>query len=266
MKLRINTIYNENCVDTMRRMPNECIDLTVTSPPYGRMRDYEGFEFCFDEVALELFRVTKEGGVVVWVEGDQTINYSESGLSFRHALAFMEIGFGLHDTMIYSKSAISHAETKRYHPAFEYTLALSKGRPKTFNGIKDRVSLGGPDKNLCVGEKLKARIGEPGTGKKPGLRYNLWTYHTASGIQRRDKWHNMHPAPFPEKLAADHIYTWSNEKDLVYDPMAGGGTALKMAIRLGRDYIGSEISEKYVNEIIKPRIKEELKQPGLAYE
>ena len=102
--MEINKIYNENCLDTMARMPDRFVDLTVTSPPYDGLRDYKGYSFPFEKIAKELFRVTKDGGVVVWVVGDATIKGSETGTSFKQALYFKEIGFNVHDTMIYQKS------------------------------------------------------------------------------------------------------------------------------------------------------------------
>ena len=92
-RLKINKCYNENCLDTMARMPDGFVDLTVTSPPYDNLRTYNGYCFDFENVARELFRVTKDGGVVVWVVGDATIKGSETGTSFRQALYFKEIGF-----------------------------------------------------------------------------------------------------------------------------------------------------------------------------
>lgn len=103
--MRLDFIDCGNCVDLMRDLPNECIDLTVTSPPYDNLRKYNGFDFDYISVIKELHRITKQNGVVVWVVGDATINGSETGTSFKEALAFMDTGFKLHDTMIYEKIA-----------------------------------------------------------------------------------------------------------------------------------------------------------------
>ena len=122
--LEINKIYNENCLDTMSRMDDNFIDLTVTSPPYDNLRDYKGYHFDFKSVAKELFRVTKEGGVVVWVVGDATIKGSETGTSFKQALYFKDIGFNLNDTMVYEKSGCSMPSKKRYLSSFEYMFVF----------------------------------------------------------------------------------------------------------------------------------------------
>jgi len=250
--MEINKIYNENCLDTMSRMQDNFIDLTVTSPPYDNLRTYNGYSFDFESIAKELFRVTKEGGVVVWVVGDATIKGSESGTSFRQALYFMECGFNLHDTMIYEKDAIAFPDKNRYQSSFEYMFVFSKKAPITKNIIHDR-------KNISFGRKVTGtnRIANGETKKAScygnnikefGARWNIWRIKTDKGNNKTG-----HPAMFPEQLANDHIVSWSNENDLIYDPFIGSGTTAKMAKLNNRDYIGSEMSEEYCN-IIKQRL------------
>lgn len=260
--MEVNKIYNQNCLETMSKVSDEFLDLTVTSPPYGVIRDYHGYSFDFEPIAKELFRVTKSGGVVVWIVNDVTINGSETGESFRQALYFKEIGFNLHDTMIYMKSGCRYPETNRYYPIFEYMFVLSKGKPKTTNLIKDR-------KNIYAGSKLarensirtkdgqlipnSAFKNEPGREiKEFGVRYNIWQFSIGKGNHSSDDIVFKHPATFPEKLANDHIISWSDEGDLVYDPFAGSGTTGIMARQNNRRFILSEISFEYCN-IIKQR-------------
>ena len=249
-ELEINKCYNENCLDTMAMMPDGFIDLTVTSPPYDNLRTYNGYSFDFEAVAKELYRVTKQGGVVVWVVGDATIKGSETGTSFRQALYFKEIGFNLHDTMIYLKpnfSAVGALKT-RYAPVFEYMFVFSKGKIRTFHPIKDRpCKTAGMAKSGTIRQKdgtTKRKSNEGWIQPEFGQRYNVWEISPQS---------NGHPAPFPEQLANDHIISWSNEGDLVYDPFMGSGTTAKMAIVNKRNWIGSEISEEYC-KIIERRI------------
>lgn len=243
-------LFNESNLDTMKRMPDNFIDLTVTSPPYDDLRTYKGYCFDFENVAKELFRVTKQGGVVVWVVGDATIKGSETGTSFRQALFFKEIGFNLHDTMIYEKNGFRFPSPNRYHQTFEYMFIFSKGSPKTFNGIKDRKNI----HTNRTGKKMKReRDGtktyrESFTPEEYGKRYNVWRYNIGG-----KKEHN-HPAIFPDKLSEDHILSWSNEGDIVYDPFAGSGTTGKMAILNKRKCIMSEISAEYC-DIIKKRLE-----------
>ena len=257
--MELNRIYCENCLDTMSKMPDEYIDLTVTSPPYDDLRSYNnhisrnktklnGYSFPFEKIAKELYRVTKFGGVVVWVVGDETIEGDETGNSFRQALFFKECGFNLFDTMIYSKpprGAVGNNKT--YWQSFEYMFIFSKGSPKTINLIKDRKnkeSRKGDNgtKRLQNGELLQLKRGGY---SEFGRRKNIWEYNIGKGHSTGDNIAFEHPAIFPEKLARDHIYTWSNKNDLVYDPMMGSGTVAKMCLLEGRNYLGSEINKDY---------------------
>lgn len=246
--LQINKIYNENNLETMSRMPDNFIDLTVTSPPYDNLRTYKGYSFDFESVAKELFRVTKKGGVVVWVVGDATVKGSETGTSFRQALYFKEIGFNLHDTMIFDKDSFQKPNHNRYWSCFEYMFIFSKGKIKTHNMIADR-------KNSQAGKKVSSKTirNLDGTTSKRNpvvisehvKRKNIWQYSTGYGKGTTDKFAYMHPAMFPEKLSEDHILSWSNTGNLIFDPFMGSGTTAKMALINGRSFIGSEISAEY---------------------
>jgi len=248
--MEINKIYCESNLETMAKMPDNFVDLVVTSPPYDDLRTYNGYSFDFESVAKELYRVTKQGGVVVWVVGDATFNGSESGTSFKQALRFKEIGFNLHDTMIYQKHNFSNPSSNRYHQIFEYMFVLSKGVPQTFHPIMDRKNVYGGK----IGSWGKNTVRQTdGTFKENprrinteyGKRYNIWRLLT--------EMKPLHPAQFPEQLANDHIISWSNEGDLVYDPFMGSGTTAKMAMLNNRNYIGSEISKEYC-EIAEQRL------------
>jgi len=255
--MEINKIYNESNLETMARMPDCFVDLTVTSPPYDGLRTYNGYSFPFEEIAKELYRVTKQGGVVVWVVSDATTNGTESGTSFRQALYFKEVGFDLFDTMIYAKpprGAVGNNKT--YWQTFEYMFILSKGKPKTINLINDRKnkeSRKGDNgtKRLENGDLLKVKRGGY---SEYGRRTNIWEYGIGKGQSTKDNIAFEHPAIFPENLANDHIISWSNVNDLIYDPFMGSGTTAKMSILNNRNWIGSEISNEYCN-IIEERIK-----------
>ena len=239
----MNKIICGDCLEVMKTMPTNSVDLTVTSPPYDNLRDYNGYTFDFEGIAKELFRITKEGGVVVWVVGDATIKGSETGTSFKQALYFKEIGFNLHDTMIWNKGCFSAvgALVNRYAPVYEYMFILSKGYLKTFNPIKDRKTIhGGKKVNGTVRNKdgTMKSFSKEVTINEYGQRFNIWE-------QSPQRQRGGHPAPFPEKLAEDHILSWSNEGDTVLDPMMGSGTTGKMARILNRKFIGIEISTEY---------------------
>lgn len=252
MSIELNQIYNENCLDTMRRMPDCFIDLTVTSPPYDELRDYKGYSFEFESIASELFRVTKNGGVVVWVVGDATVNGSETGTSFRQAIYLMGMGFNLHDTMIYEKNGAAYPaneKSNRYSQVFEYMFVLSKGKPKTYNLLKDKPNRWAGSGTFGTNSERQ----KDGTIKKRGgfivpdfsYRNNIWKINNGYGYSSEDDIAHKHPAIFPEQLAAGHIYSWSSEGDLVYDPFSGSGTTAKMAHLQKRNWIGSEISSDY---------------------
>lgn len=256
--MEVNKIYNENCLDTMARMPDGFVDLTVTSPPYDNLRTYNGYSFDFKSVAKELFRVTKKGGVVVWVVGDATINGSETGTSFKQALFFRECGFRLNDTMIWEKDTqpCHDPRNKRYKQYFEYMFIFSNGKPKTYNEIQDQKTKHGG--KVVRGSKRNKDGSMRPMGdnrrivkvKEYMARKNIWFCNT-------DKRRLGHPAVFPEQLANDHIISWSNEGDLVYDPFMGSGTTAKMAILNKRNWVGSEISKEYC-EITEKRINENI--------
>ena len=243
-----------DCLELMKDIPDGSVDLTVTSPPYDNLRTYNGnidqwsFEK-FKEIAKELYRVTANGGVVVWIVADATINGSETGTSFRQALWFMNLGFNLHDTMIWEKTGNGCLGSQNaYGQVFEYMFVFSNGKIKTHNLIKDRenkIKSGTVKVNArLVDGKGYSRVVE----RKPfGKRNNIWR------INQQQK--SEHPAPFPEQLAKDHIISWSNEGDTVLDCFMGSGTTGKMAVLNNRHFIGIELDEGYF-EIAKKRIEE----------
>lgn len=257
---KLNKIYCMDCVEGMRKLPDNSIDLTVTSPPYDNLRKYKGYSFDFESTAKELFRITKKGGVLVWVVGDATINGSETGTSFKQALFFKEIGFNLHDTMVYVKKNYLPITTNRYEPAFEYMFILTKGRPKTFNPlIKKNTSAGSRGgSHRHDGENLEKLHTNNGVIKEFGRLTNVWEFACGS-MNTKDKIAFKHPATFPEKLAESHILSWSNVGDVVFDPMCGSGTTCKMALLNGRKFIGIDISQDYC-KIARYRINNTLKQ------
>lgn len=256
--MEINKIYAENCIETLGRMPDDFLDMTLASPPYDDLRSYHGYEFPLAAIVELLFKKTKPGGVVVWVIGDRTVNGSETLTSFHQAIEFVNKGgFNLHDTMLYVKNNPIPSDCgKRYRQSFEYMFCFSKGVPKTFNPITE------PTKS--AGQKIKAfRITQNGRGNVPAedigrqikaerKASNIFTYNVGTS-SATDRIAFRHPAIFPEKLAEDQITTWTNESDLVYDCFMGSGTTAVAACSKGRNFIGSEISQEYV-EIANERL------------
>ena len=259
--MELNKIYcGDNC-DLLGELPRECIDLVVTSPPYDDLRTYGGHTWDFYGVAWQLKRVLKLGGVIVWVVADATIKGSETGTSFRQALYFKEIGFNLHDTMIYSKGAQGGAKGSQYcyTQSFEYMFVLSVGKPRVINLIQDR-------KSIYYKEGLKKSTMRRPNGdripfkvplKEYGKRTNVWEIRGGYMVGSTDKLSFQHPATFPEQLATDHILSWSNEGDTVLDPFTGSGTTCKAAKELGRNFLGFEINPEYC-KIAERRIAQEV--------
>ena len=258
-------LLHGDCLELMQDIPDNAIDLTVTSPPYDNLRAYNGFTWDFEGIAKELYRATKQGGVVVWVVNDSTVNGSETGTSFRQALYFMSIGFNLHDTMIYQKRGSAPLKSNRYNPSFEYMFVFSKNKPKTFNPlVDDCVQAGkkfsGSQRNQDGSTRAKNGNGKATNNKK--TRDNVWPFEVGFNKTTKDTAAYGHPAMFPEKLAQNHILSWSNKGDVIFDPFMGSGTTGKMAIRNGREFIGMEISQEYF-QIAKDRIDQEAKQVTL---
>ena len=269
--IELNKIYNEDCLEGMKRIPDGSVDLVVTSPPYDNLRTYGhlkgGFTFeMFKPIAKELSRILKEGGVIVWNVNDETIKGSETCTSFRQVLFFKdECGLNLHDTMIFKKTnPIPQIYRKRYNNEFEYMFVFSKGTVKTHNPIKvpclhAGLQLKGTTyKNFSVGEQTRTKLANP--VKEEKIKGNIWEY--VVGKKQIDQEAKKHPAPFPFELARDHIVSWSNENDIVLDPFMGSGTTAIAAIREKRNFIGFELSKEYYDKACK-RIKQELAQPTL---
>ena len=261
----INSIIEGDCAEVMKNLDDNVIDLTVTSPPYDDLRNYNGYIFPFEEVAKGLFRVTKPGGIVVWVVADATIAATETGTSFKQALYFKEIGFNLHDTMIFKKqNPIPQIYRKRYNNEFEYMFVLSKGAVKTHNPIMVDCAHAGLElngttyKNYSKNRQIREKPAKPVREKK--IKGNIWEY--VVGKKQEDQEAREHPAPFPCGLARDHILSWTNKDDIVFDPMSGSGTTVRVACELNRRYIGIDISPEYC-EMARKRIKKIETQPRI---
>ena len=255
-------LYHGDCTSLMPFLGQ--VDLTVTSPPYDDLREYNGYSFDFESAAGHLFDLTKDGGVVIWIVADQTTDGSESGTSFKQALYFKQIGFNLHDTMIWTKNTLPLTHN-RYEQAFEYMFVFSKGVPKTFCPLTEKSKYAGVEKSIfseCAASadknsKLFAKRGKVTKVKQFKRRNNVW-YHPVGFVHTTsDKAAFDHPAVLPESLARDHILSWSAPGDVVFDPFAGSGTTLKMARNLGRQAVGVEISADYCR-IVKDRLKQQV--------
>ena len=240
-----NQFVVADAVKYMAQMPAGVIDLTVTSPPYDNLRNYNGYRFDAKAMLGGLYRVTKKGGVVVWVVGDK-VNGGRSLSSFEHAIIGRQLGFVVHDVMIYQKKNTPFMRSNAYTNCFELMLVFSKGKPKTFNPLKVPTKRSGVE--MCVSNKGADGVNRkvPVELKKEKTRTNIWQYAVGAGGSTSDKIAFRHPAVFPERLAADHIASWSNLGDIVFDPMCGSGTTCKMAAMSSRKWFGIDISKEYI--------------------
>lgn len=261
--LALGKVHHSLCEEGLQECDDESIDLVCTSPPYDGIRSYNGCTFCFDDLALQLVRVLKPGGVIVWVVADQVVNGGESGTSFRQALAFQSLGLRIHDTMIYRKKGWPKPDMTRYQPCFEYMMIFSKGRPAKIHLIKDRP-------NKCAGRVKKAegymkravdgslipmfRSTKVHITEEYGYRSNIWEYNTGHKNTAHDPFWTQHPSVYPLALARDHIRSWSDPGDVVLDPFMGSGQTAIAAELEGRQWLGLECSAEYCR-LARKRLK-----------
>jgi site-specific DNA-methyltransferase (adenine-specific) len=249
-------IYTGDAIELLKVLPDESIDLVVTSPPYDDLRTYGGHSWDFFSIAKQLIRVIKPGGVIVWVVADQTKNGSESGNSFKQALYFKTQGLNLWDTMIYHTDK-SPMNDRRYQACFEYMFVFSKGKPKTFNPLKRPARYSGKKVsnqfNRNTDGTMKPKTGSAVVIADEVIKESIWYIPSGNQKSTKDKIAFQHPATFPEKLARDHIHSWSNPGDIVLDPFMGSGTTGKAAYQQGRRYLGFEIHAEY-SEIARKRL------------
>lgn len=253
--MNTNFFHIGDSIEFMKDMPANFVDCVITSPPYDALRDYKGFNFNCEKMAVALYRVMKTGGVIVWVVGDAVKKGNKTLTSFKQALTFQEAGFNCHDVMIYKKKNTPFMRSNAYTNCFEYMFVFSKGSPKTFNPLKEPTVRNGFEmlvhnkKPDGVNKKILKEL------KKEKTKNNIWEYAVGLGGSTNDKIAFQHPAIFPEKLAQDHILSWTNEDDLIFDPMCGSGTTCKMAYLLRRNFIGCDISAEYI-KIAEKRINQ----------
>ena len=245
-------------LQVLASFPDNSIDLIITSPPYDDLRSYQGYRYIYYLFGMTVSRILKQGGVMVYIIGDQVKHNSESLSSYRHIEFFHSIcNLNLHDTMIYEKSCFANPSSTRSHQIWEYMFVLSKGKPKTIHLLKDRPNKTkynfGKSRRKVDGSMTYAGDTERIQLDEFGNRFNIWRYNTAKGSIATDEYAHTHPAIFPEDLAEDHIRMWSNEGDVVLDPMCGSGTVCKMAHKLHRNYIGIDCSQEYC-DIAKKRV------------
>lgn len=253
--MEINKIYNEDCLETMKCMPDNFVDCIITSPPYDDLKKYNGFVFDFKAIAKELYRIIKEGCVLVWIVNDRIKDGSETGTSFRQALYFKEVGFNLHNTMIWNKTnPMPQIQYNRYSDSFEYMFILSKGKVRNFNPILIDCKDAGNNYNYTAKHpsENKERVKKDFVINNKKKLSNVWNVAVSKSQAE-------HPAIFPQKLIDKHIISWSNKNYLIYDCFMGSGTTALSCIKYNRNFIGSEISKEYCDAAMK-RIEQHKQQ------
>lgn len=262
-----NQIIQGNHLDVLKRYPDDCFDMFLTSPPYDNLRDYEGYDFQLEPLAHELYRTLKPGGVGVWVVNDATVNGSETLTTAKQKIYFREeCGFNIHDTMIYYRFS-PYPSNVRYWQAFEYMVILSKGKPLTFNPLKESRNVESKKRRFYRenNSRFRQKDGSLGLSDEKArhrlthrdieqrIKTNVWEILSGYCQGTTDFFAHKHPAIFPEKLAEDHILSWSNPDDVVLDPMCGSGTTCKMTVKHRRQFVGIDIAEEYC-ELARKRL------------
>lgn len=243
-----------DCRDGLRGLPDGCVDLVLTSPPYDEIRDFGSawnWEV-FTEVAAQLVRVIKPGGVICWQVQDGVIRsgplkYSYSGTSYRQAIHFQDLSLLIWDELIASGAGSRIGYPGRYGTALHHVFIFSKGRPSYINIIRDRP-------NRTVGQYTPSwRRNEDGTRyraqksyriRRWGQRWSVWLYATGRQVAS-DGTASRHPAPMIEQLARDLIISYSRPGEIVCDTFGGIGTTAVACIGLSRRYLGWEINPEY---------------------
>jgi site-specific DNA-methyltransferase (adenine-specific) len=270
--IEINKVYNEDCRETIKRMPDNFIDMILTSPPYDNRRTYEDCKWNFDvfkSVADGFYRIMKENGVIVWVVNDETKDFCETLTSFKHVIYFVEkCKFNLLDTMIYYKKGggapVSPSIAKyRYSPCFEYMFIFCKGKKNTFNPLKVKCINAGIMNNYTTSRQINGVLKRvnPIVTHETKIKNNVWEIMSNDNTDNKEN-DSVHPAVFPKQLVIDHIKSWTNENDVVFDPFAGSGTVAKVCQLLNRKFICSEISKNYCDLINKTLIRTNQREKG----
>lgn len=252
---QMNRIHLDDCVGGMRGLPDGCIPLTVTSPPYDNLRQYGNHPFDFEAVARELWRVTAPGGVVVWVVQDEIVDGSETGTTCRQQLFFQTLGFRVHNRIVMVNPGSRWPGKIRYGVALELAIVLSKGAPRTVRLLRDSPNKHAGRLKTFVRRNWKGDTEQTGPKAYPvgtwGVRGNVWVYSRGFNQSSKDKRDFDHPALMPEEMAEDLIVSFSKPGELVFDPFTGAGTTAKMAFLNNRRYLGYEVHEPYYRRALE---------------
>jgi site-specific DNA-methyltransferase (adenine-specific) len=251
LKKWTNTIQCMDCVEGMRKLPDNSIDLIVTSPPYDGIRTYNGFSYDLHATGKEIYRILKDGGIAAMVIQDQTKNFGKSLTSFRTTIDWCDnIGFKLFECVIYRKYGPEEAWWKsRFRVDHEYIPLFLKGeRPHYFNKEPLKIPCKHAGK-VMTGSGSRRTDGKTNptvtrTINSTKCRGTIWDYLMAGD---KDPIKRKHPAPFPDKIPIDIIQCFCPPEGTVVDPFMGCGSTAVAAKKFKRNFIGFEISKEYCN-------------------
>jgi site-specific DNA-methyltransferase (adenine-specific) len=240
-KLRNQIITKSS--DNMNELIDNCISLTVTSPPYNIGKDSDE-DLSDDEywkmitkVFEEVYRVTESGGrLVVNVANLGRKPYIPFSKYFIEII--LEIGFLMRGEIIWQKSKGANAN-------FAWGSWLSPSNP-VIRDIHEYCLVFSKD------SMKNSTKGEPTIEKEEFMESTLSIWNISPARAKKIG----HPAPFPVELAKRFINLYSFKNDLILDPFIGSGSTAIAAKLLHRDYIGYELNPEYV-EIAKNRLKNE---------
>lgn len=256
-------VVQGDCLSVLPEVLASSVALTVFSPPYDAIRDYnKDWQLDYHRLGIELLRVTEVGGVAAVVIGDGTRNFAKSLTTFRWAVDWVDrVGWKLFECCIYSRHGNPGAWwSQRFRVDHEYILIFFKGdRPRCFNKEPLMVPSKHAGKVFSGTDRLTnggfKKITPKAVNEKK-CRGTVWNYSTSNSEGNRLKLE--HPATFPDQLADDLIACFSQRGDLVLDPMVGSGTTVVSAAKQGRRFLGIDINEEYVG-IASQRLQAESK-------
>ncbi|WP_455121933.1 DNA-methyltransferase [Rothia dentocariosa] len=266
-------IINDDALAGLSQVDDNSIQLTVTSPPYYRLRSYSG---CDNEIGWEesvgeyvdrlcnvfkiLLKKTAPEGVLFLNLGDSYVEGQLAGVPWRVAIALQDVGWILRSDIIWHKpNAMPSSVKNRPTPDHEYIFMFAKSKHYKYN----QDSIREPHVTFSENSKMRGgrghfgkRGGTPEKGKNQGnsnLHDARWdqAFHPF-GRNKRTVWNiplgkfrGAHFAVFPESLVEICIKAGSDIDDIVCDPFAGSGTTGVVALKLGRRFIGVELFSEY---------------------
>lgn len=251
-----------DCIEGMKKLPDNSVDLIFTSPPYAdrRKNSYEGYHAdvyndWFVQVAEEIKRILKPSGSFFLNlkahcdKGERVLYVYELIIRLRN-----ELGFRFVDEFTWTKNGVPGRFKGRFKNGFEPVFHFAKSPDVTFNPHE----VGTPMKEESIARASRKASGESGNGSGfAGMRKNETMQNKKLALpsnhlhipQKSNQFtlQSKHPAVFPEELPEFFIKAFSNEGDLVLDPFIGSGTVAVVAKRNNRNYIGFDLKEEYVD-------------------